>query len=73
MRITSQSDDHQRAAGDGGAVAARLADHRRGFARDRAFIDAGDAFDDFAIGGDEITRLDENDVARRRSGARVGL
>ena len=35
MRTTSQSDSTTRAAGDRGEVAARFADHRRGFAGDR--------------------------------------
>ena len=52
-----------RAAGDGREVAARLADHRRRFAGDGAFVDRGDAFDDFAVGRDEVAGLDENHVA----------
>ena len=52
-----------RAAGDGRAVAAGFAHHRGGFAGDRAFIDAGDALDHLAVGGDEIAGLDQHDVA----------
>ena len=51
------------AAGDGGTVAAGLADHRRRFARDRRFVDRGDAFDDFAVAGNDVAGLDQNDVA----------
>ena len=54
--------DDARAAGDGAAVAAALADDRRGFAGDGGFVHARDAFDDFAVGGDHIVRL------RRRRG-----
>ena len=42
--------DHARAAGDGAAVAAALADDRRGFAGDGRFVHAGDAFDHVAVG-----------------------
>ena len=60
--------DHQpvgeqpRAAGHGRAVAARLADHRGGLARDRGLVDRAHAFDDLAVGGDDLARLDDDDV-----------
>ena len=43
--------EHLRAAGDGRAVAAGLADDRRGFAGDRRLVDRGDALDHLAVGG----------------------
>ena len=42
--------EHLGAAGDGGAVAAGLADHRRGLAGDRRLVDRGDALDHLAVG-----------------------
>ena len=54
---------HARAAGDGGEVAAGFADHRRGFAGDRALVDRGDAFDHLAIGRDHVAGLDQYHVA----------
>ena len=59
--------DHLRAAGHGRAVAAALADHRRGFAGDRGFVDRGDAFDHLAVARDEIAGLDQHDIARLES------
>ncbi len=55
---------HARAAGDGGAVAAGFADHRRGFAGDRGFVDRGDALDHLAVARDQVAGLDQDDVAR---------
>ena len=52
-----------RAAGDGRAVAAGLADHGRGLAGDRGLVDRADALDDLAVGGDDLARLDDDDVA----------
>ena len=54
---------HARAARDRGEVAARLAQHRRGFAGDGAFVDRGHAFDDFAVGGNRVVGLDQHQVA----------
>ena len=54
---------HLRAAGHRGAIAAGLADHRRRFAGDRRFVDAGDAFDDLAVAGNHLAGLDADDVA----------
>ena len=55
--------EHRRAAGDGGAVAARLADHRRGLAGDGRLVDRGDALDDLAVARDDVAGLDQHDVA----------
>ena len=67
--------EHLRAAGDGRAVAAGLADHRRGLAGDRRLVDRGDALDHLAVGRDEVARLDQDDVAgleaRRRHASRT--
>ena len=45
---------HPGAAGDGRAVAAGLADHRRRLAGDRRLVDGGDALDDVAVAGDHL-------------------
>ncbi len=55
--------DDPRAAGDGAAVAAAFADDRRRLARDGRFVHGGDAFDDLAIGGDELARFADEAVA----------
>ena len=52
--ITSRSESSLRAAGDGRAVAAGLADHRRRLAGDRRLVDRADALDDLAVGGDHL-------------------
>ena len=52
-----------RAAGDGGAVAARLADHRRRLARDRRLVDARDPLDHLAVGRDHLAGRDDDLVA----------
>ena len=57
---------HPRAAGDGAAIAAGLADHRRGLAGDGALVDRGDAPDDLAVARDRVAGLAP---ARRRRGA----
>ena len=46
--------EQPRAAGDGRAVAAGLADHRRRLAGDRRLVDRADALDDLAVGGDDL-------------------
>ena len=61
--------EHARAAGDGAAVAAALADDRRALAGDRALVDRGDALDDLAVAGDDVAGLDEHDVALARAAA----
>ena len=53
---------HLRAAGHGGAIAARLANDRRRLAGDRRLVDRGDAFDDLAVRRDELARLDHHHV-----------
>ena len=55
------------------AVAAALADHRRGFAGDRRLVDGGDALDDLAVGRDEVAGLDQHDVALVQLGRRQRL
>ena len=55
--------EHPRAAGDRGAVAAGLADDRRGLAGDRRLVDRGDALDHGAVAGDDLARLDDHQVA----------
>ena len=52
-----------RARGHRRAVAAGLANDRRGFAGDRRFVDRGDALDHLAVGGDQVAGLDEHDLA----------
>ena len=47
---------HRGAAGDGGAVAAGLADDRGGLAGDGRLVDGGDALDDVAVAGDDLAR-----------------
>ena len=63
--------EHARAAGHGRAVAARLADHRRRLAGDRRLVDARDALDHLAVGGDQLARGDDDDVAARAAGSRA--
>ena len=55
IRTTISSDKHGGAAGDRGAVAARLADHRSRLAGDRRLVDAGHPVDDVAVAGDDLT------------------
>ena len=68
--ITSRSESSLRAAGDGRAVAAGLADHGRRLAGDRRLVDRADALDDLAVGGDDLARLDDDDVAALQLGRR---
>ena len=51
------------ASRDGAAIAAALPNDRRAFAGDGAFIDRGDAFDDFSVGRNEIAGFDKDDIA----------
>ena len=55
--------EHARAAGDRRAIAAGFADHRRGFAGDRRFVHRRDAFDDFAVAGNEFAGRHQDHVA----------
>ena len=59
--------DHQRAAGDGRAVAAGLANDRRGLSGDGRLVDRGDALDHLAVGGDQVAGFDQHDLTRRRA------
>jgi hypothetical protein len=59
-----------RAARDGAAVAAGLADDGCALAGDRALVDRRDADDDLAVARDELARLDEDEVALAEVGAR---
>ena len=54
---------HARAAGHGAAVAAGLADDRRGFAGDGRLIHRGGALNDVAVAGDLLAGDDADDVA----------
>src|ERR1700727_2201137 len=44
-------------------VTAGFADHWGGFARDGGFVDGGDAFHDIAVARDDLSGLDDDDVA----------
>ena len=57
--------ENSRAAGDGAAVAARFADHRRAFAGDDGFVDGGDAFDHFAVARNQVAGFDRSRHRRR--------
>ena len=59
-----------RPAGDGGAIAARLADDRGRLAGDRRLVDGADALDDLAVGGDHLAGFDDHDVAALQLGGR---
>ena len=72
-RTFSQSETTPRAAGDAGAVAAGLADHRRRFAGDRGLIDRGDTLDHLAVGRDDVAGLDQDHVADLEAVARHQL
>ena len=64
---------HARAGRHGRAIAAGFANHRRGLAGDSRLVDAGHAFDDLAIAGDELAGLDAHDVAGAQRVRRHGL
>ncbi len=51
---------HACAAGDRTEVSAGFADHRRGFASDRGFVDGCCSLDHFAIGGNDFAGFDQN-------------
>ena len=63
--------EHPRAAGDGAAVAARLAHHRGRLAGDRRLVDRGDPLDHRAVAGDHLARLDHDHVAAAQLGRRL--
>ena len=54
--------EHARAAGDGTAITATLADHGRGFTRDGSLVHAGDALDHVTVSGDDIISFTNNAV-----------
>ena len=60
---TMRSDKHAGAAGNAGAVAAGLADHRGRLAGDGRLVDRGHALDDFAVAGDHLAGDDLDPVA----------
>ena len=68
-----RSREHARAAGDAGAVAARLADHGRRLAGHGRLVDRGDALDDLAVGRDHVARLADDAVAGAQIGRRARL
>ena len=57
----------------GAAVSARLANDRGAFSGDDGFIDAGNAFDYFAIAGDEVAGFDRDHIAGAQRGGRYHL
>ena len=63
---------HLGASGDRAPVAARLTDHRSGLARDRGLVDAGDAFDDVTVTGDDLAGLDDDPVTQPELRGRDG-
>ena len=56
--------EHDGAAGDAGAVAAGFANDRGRFAGNGGLIDRGDPFDDLSVAGNDLSRLDDDAVAR---------
>ena len=62
--------EHAGASGDGGAVAAGLPDDRRRLSGDGGFVDARDSLDHLAVGGDDLSRRDDDDVAEAELDAR---
>ena len=60
--------DDPRAASNARAIAARLADDRRGFAGDRGFVHRRDPFDDFAVAGNHLPCRYDDAVARSQIG-----
>ena len=60
--------EHARAAGDRRAIAAGLADHGSGLARDRRLVDRRDPLDHGPVAGDQLAGLDDDDVALAQLG-----
>ena len=58
------------AAGDGRAVAARLADDRGRLAGDGRLVDRGDALDDLTVRGDQVVGLADDQVPLGQLGRR---
>ena len=63
---------YARAAGDRTAITAGFANHRRGFAGDRAFVDRRRAFDHFAIAGNLFVGLHQHQIATAQIASRGG-
>jgi hypothetical protein len=61
--------EHTRAACDGAAVAAALADDGRTFAGDGGFVHACDALDDLTIRSDDVARFAHDAVAFSQIGS----
>ncbi len=64
---------HLGSARHGAAIAAALADDRRGFAGDGRLVHAGYALDDLAVRGDDVARLADEQIALREQGGRDAL
>src|SRR5205814_634313 len=64
---------YTRAAGDCAAVATRFADDRSALTRDDGFVHGGDALHDFAVAGDNVARLAEDQVAGPQLRCRNGF
>ena len=54
---------HLSAAGNGRTVATGFTDHRGGFAGDCSLVDRGHTFDHLTVRGDDVARLDQNNIA----------
>ena len=63
MRTTSWSESTRVPPVTARAIAAALADHRRGLAGDGRLVDARDALDHVAVAGDQLAGLDDHHVA----------
>ena len=61
------------AAGHRAAVAARFANDGSAFAGDDGLIDRGDAFNHFAVAGNDVAGLGNDNVAGAQLGRRNGL
>jgi hypothetical protein len=64
---------HARAAGDGREVAAGFADHWRRLAGDGRLVHRGNAFDDLAVGRDDFTGMNQDEVTLAQIGGRNGV
>jgi hypothetical protein len=63
---------HARAPRDRASVATRLADHRRGLARDGGLVDGRRAFDDITVRRDHLARRHDKQVAFAQFGRADG-
>ena len=74
MWTTIQLREHGRATCYGGAVAARLADHRGRLAGDGRLVDRRDALDDLTVAGDDVAGLNHDHIAlAERATGHLGL